>query len=173
MVLSSSIYSQDMVQIKEKVDAVNATFMKAILEDDIDTIISLYTDDCWSLPSYRPMLIGKAAIRKAGEEDAAAQMKITDFKLQTVEVMAEGDLVIEIGKYNITMSMMGMDEPMKDNGKYITVYETQSDGRLLVKIDTWNTNINPWAMMGDMKDKGDDQGMPAKDKKTEKGAKKM
>ena len=41
-------FAQDMDQIREKVDATNATLTKAVLEDDLDIIISLYVDDCWS-----------------------------------------------------------------------------------------------------------------------------
>jgi hypothetical protein len=36
---------------------------------------------------------------------------------------------------------------MKDNGKYLTLFEIQQDGSLLIKVDTWNTDLNPWEAM--------------------------
>jgi uncharacterized protein (TIGR02246 family) len=180
--LSSAVFAQDMEQIREKVDAVNATLTKAILENDMETPVSLYTDKCWSLPSYSPMLKGKAAIKKAAKENAQNQMKMTDFKLKTVDIFTEGDLVVEIGEYELEFEMPGMPEPMSDKGKYLTIFEMQDDGSLLMKAETWNTDMNPWEMMGDTGHDGDhemehdedhdmDHGKPEKEIKEKKAAK--
>lgn len=166
--LCTSILAQDMVQIREKVDAFNATLTKAMLENDMDTPVSLYTNECWSLPSYSPMLIGKAAIKKAAKENADNPMKMTAFKLTTVDIFTEGNLVIDIGKYELEFEMPGMPDPMTDKGKYLTIFEMQDDGSLLMKAETWNTDMNPWEMMGDSGHDGEhdmDHGKPEKEMK--------
>ena len=44
--------------------------------------------------------------------------------------MLNGNLIHEIGTYKINASMPGMDKPMDDHGKYLTVWEKQKDGSL-------------------------------------------
>lgn len=61
--------------------------------------------------------------------------------------MANGNLITEIGSYKINMSMPGMDKPMDDHGKYLTIWEKQKDGSLKVKIETWNSDLDPMSMM--------------------------
>ena len=166
--LCSAVSAQDMDQIREKVDAVNATLTKAMLENDMETPVSLYTDECWSLPSYSPMLKGKAAIKKAAKENAQNPMEMTDFKLKTVDIFTEGGLVVEIGEYELEFEMPGMPEPMTDKGKYLTIFEMQDDGSLLMKAETWNTDMNPWEMMDDTSYESDhemDHGKPEKEMK--------
>ena len=181
--LSSAAFAQDMKEIREKVDAINATLSKAMIENDMETPISLYADECWSLPSYSPMLKGKAAIKKAAIENAQNPMKMTEFKLKTVDIFTEGDLVVEIGEYELEFEMPGMPEPMTDKGKYLTIFEMQDDGSLLMKAETWNTDMNPWEMMGDTGHDGDhemehddhdmDHGKPEKEMKEKKSEKEM
>lgn len=181
--LSSAVFAQDMEELRKKVDAINATLTKAMLENDMDTPVSLYTNECWSLPSYSPMLKGKAAIKKAAKENAQNPMKMTDFKLQTVDIFTEGDLVVEIGEYELEFEMPGMPAPMTDKGKYLTIFEMQEDGSLLMKAETWNTDINPWAAMEDSDHEGDhemehddddmDHGKPEKEMKEKKSEKEM
>ena len=180
--LSSAAFAQDMKEIREKVDAINATLSKAMIENDMETPISLYADECWSLPSYSPMLKGKAAIKKAAIENAQNPMKMTEFKLKTVDIFTEGDLVVEIGEYELEFEMPGMPEPMTDKGKYLTIFEMQDDGSLLMKAETWNTDMNPWEMMGDSDHEGEhemehdhdmDHGKPEKEMKEKKSEKEM
>ena len=172
-ILSTITFAQDMDEIREKVDAINATLTKAMLENDMDTPISLYADECWSLPSYSPMLKGKAALKKAAKENTENPMKMTAFNLKTVDLFTCGDLIIEIGKYDLALEMPGMPEPVTDVGKYLTIYEMQDDGNLLMKVDTWNTDLNPWEMMDDDQDMDDDMDEDMDHGKPEKEIKEM
>jgi hypothetical protein len=43
--------------------------------------------------------------------------------------------------------MPGMDKPMDDHGKYLTVWEKQKDGSLKVKIEIWNSDVDQMSMM--------------------------
>jgi ketosteroid isomerase-like protein len=42
--------------------------------------------------------------------------------------------------------MPGMDKPMDDHGKYLTIWEKQKDGSLKVKVETWNSDVQPMNM---------------------------
>jgi ketosteroid isomerase-like protein len=70
-------------------------------------------------------------------------MKMTNVEFTTKQVQTCGDMIIEIGNYNISMEMPMMGQPIDDKGKYVTIWEKQSDGSLKIKIETWNTDINP------------------------------
>jgi ketosteroid isomerase-like protein len=64
--------------------------------------------------------------------------------------MPNGNLIHEIGTYKINASMPGMEKPIDDHGKYLTVWEKQKDGSLKVKIEMWNSDVDPMAMMNQM-----------------------
>jgi ketosteroid isomerase-like protein len=52
-------------------------------------------------------------------------------------------MIIEVGAYKMNFTMTGMEGPMYDNGKYLTIWEKQKDGSLKIKYETWNTDMNP------------------------------
>jgi ketosteroid isomerase-like protein len=150
----------DVEDIKTKIDAVNDIVTKAMMQNDYDDYLALYTEDAMSLPSYEPMIVGMEAMKKATEKNKDNPMKMTKFNLTTKEVFTSGNLAVEVGTYDLAFEMPGAPAPMEDKGKYCTIYEIQKDGSLKIKLDTWNTDMNPWEMMGDMGEK-----MPDKKKK--------
>jgi ketosteroid isomerase-like protein len=90
------------------------------------------------------MLNGIDAVRKSNEEMKKSGWKVVDFKTKTHSVVSCGDMVTEIGTFDIAFSMEGQEKPMKDAGKYITIWEKQKDMSWKIKIETWNTDMNPW-----------------------------
>jgi len=150
--LTGSINAQDSA-LKEKFQKMNNEMIENMLKDDADVeaMMAMYTDDCISMPSYEPMLKGKAAMLESHKRNHDAGFKMNDMTLTTMDVWSSGDYAYEIGIYTIDMSLPGM-ENWKDNGKYLTVWEKQSDGSWKVKAETWNTDNNPWADMDDSAD---------------------
>ncbi|RPI75360.1 MAG: SgcJ/EcaC family oxidoreductase [Ignavibacteriales bacterium] len=138
-------YSQDS-DLKAKIQQMNDKMIEDMMNENDEAMLALYTDDAISLPSYQPMLKGKAAIMESHKKDKESGFKMNDMTLTTMEVWSSGDLAYEIGTYTIDFSMPGMED-MKDNGKYLTVWQKQSDGSWKVKADTWNTDNNPWMDM--------------------------
>jgi ketosteroid isomerase-like protein len=120
---------------------------KDMIAGNTEKNLSLYTSDAISMPSYEPIHDGIASIRKASEEMAKSGWKCNSFEPTTLKVLVNGNMITEIGTYKISMSMAGMDKPMNDQGKYLTIWEKQKDGSLKVKIETWNTDMNPMASM--------------------------
>ena len=133
--------------LKAKIEKINAVMAEAMLSGNTEKTLAFYAADVISLPNQSPMLIGIEAIKKSSEEMANSGMKVTSFETKTKELKTCGDLVIEIGTYKISLSMTGMEEPMIDYGKYLTVWEKQPDGSLKIKVETWNTDINPMEQM--------------------------
>jgi len=143
-VTTLNAHCQTKEEMQAKIENLNAVMIDAMLNGDYEKYLALYDDNAISLPSYEPMLVGIDEIRESSEANANSGMKITSFEMTIEELMMSGDQVVEIGKYNMTMKMPGMDNEIKDNGKYLTVWEVQKDGSLKMKADTWNTDHNPW-----------------------------
>jgi ketosteroid isomerase-like protein len=143
--ITSSAFAQDSA-LKEKFQKMNNEMIKAMLADNTEFMMAMYTDDAISMPSYEPMLKGKDAMMQSHMKNKEAGFKMNDMTLTTMDAWSSGDYAYEIGMYTIDMSMPGM-EGWKDNGKYLTVWEKQSDGYWKVKAETWNSDNNPWANM--------------------------
>jgi ketosteroid isomerase-like protein len=125
-----------------KIENLNKEMAKYMLEGNHEKNLSMYTADAISMPSNEPMREGIAAIRKGAEEMAKMDMKVTLFEPTTLKVIPDGKLITEIGTYKIKLTIPGMDQPVEDHGKYLTIWEKQSDGSLKVKVEIWNTDIN-------------------------------
>jgi ketosteroid isomerase-like protein len=145
--MASAGFSQSAADYKVKIEKINKQMAKYMLEGNSEKNLELYAADAISMPSYEPMLEGIAAIRKSSEAMMKSGMKITSFEPVTVKVLVNGNMITEIGTYKMSMSMPGMEKPMNDHGKYLTIWEKQKDGSLKVKVDTWNTDVDPMSMM--------------------------
>lgn len=152
--VSRSTFSQSGSEYKTKIVAINKEMAKYMMEGNTEKNLGLYTADAISMPSYSPIVEGIAAIRKASEEMAKTPVKYNAFELTTLKVIPTGNLIIEVGTYKLNVSMSGLDKPVDDHGKYLTVWEKQKDGSLKIKIETWNSDINPMTMKPPMEQKG-------------------
>ena len=161
----SVLQAQDMSELKSKVQKMNDKYAKMMLSGNMDEMWDGYTKDVISMPSYEPMIKGIDALKESSKKMMESGMKITAFKSTVTDVMKYGDLVVDIGNYEITMDIPGMPEPINDHGKYLTLWEMQEDGSMKVKVETWNTDVNPMETMGDI---GDGMGKPGKEEMMEK-----
>ena len=146
IIISSSIYAQDVDKVKARIEEMNKVYTKAMIDNDVEKMLSMYTEDIISMPSYQPTIKGIAKVKELSEMQAKSGWKTTEFVLSITDIIVQGNLAIEIGNYNMKMS--GPDVPeWADYGKYITIWEEQKDGSMKIKVETWNTDTNPWAQM--------------------------
>lgn len=134
--------------LMKEVAALGDALSKAMLADDVPYMLSMYADDAISLPNYSPRLQGAEAFKQHHADMAAAGMKIHAFSSDPTDVWSCGSHVIEVGTYEIELTMPGVPQAIKDKGKYMTFYERDSDGVLRIKVETWNTDVNPMEMGG-------------------------
>lgn len=137
-------------ELMKEVEAIGDTLSQAMLDNDIDTMLAMYTEDAISLPNFEPRLDGVEAFRQHFEEMSASGMEIHAFESEPTDVWEAGNQVIEIGTFAITVKVPEMPEPIQDQGKYLTVYERDADGALKIKAEIWNTDLNPMEMGGHM-----------------------
>jgi ketosteroid isomerase-like protein len=149
LVFSTILLAQDVEAVKAKIEKINKMYEKAMLDNDMEKMLSMYADDIISMPSYQPTVKGIEKVRELSEAQMKSGWKTNKFVLTTTDVLMGGNLAIEVGNYDMVMSGPQMPE-WKDNGKYLTVWEIQKDGSLKVKAETWNTDHNPWQEMQQM-----------------------
>jgi len=137
------LFAQNAEELKTKIDQLNKVYSKAMIENDVKTMMSLYTEDIVSMPSYQPMIRGLETLRELSEQATNSEWKTTKFDLTTKDIIPAGNLVIEIGNYQMNMTGPGVPE-WSDKGKYITVWKIMDNGDLKMRIEMWNTDNNPW-----------------------------
>lgn len=140
---AGTAFAQTEDDYKAQIEKHNKQMVEYMLKGDTEKSLSLYADDAISMPSYEPMHQGLADIRKANQQMAESGWKFDSFEPNIVKVIPMGDLITEIGTYKVSMTMEGSNKPMKDQGKYLTIWEKQDDGTLKIKVETWNSDMPP------------------------------
>jgi uncharacterized protein (TIGR02246 family) len=129
----------DVAAIKSAIETANKAQIDAILKGDATGAVANYTDDAVVLFPNAPAWQGKAATQKA-MGDMMGQMTFKDPTFHTVDVVVSGDMAVETGTYAWTM-VPKKGKPIKDEGKYLTVWKKQADGSWKIIRDMNNTNL--------------------------------
>jgi ketosteroid isomerase-like protein len=133
-------------EYQTQIEELNRDMVNHMLSGNFEGTLDMYTPDAISLPSNEPMLEGISDIRKSVESMSKSGVKIVSFEPTIKRIIPEGNLIMEIGSYKIRLTVPGMDEPVEDKGKYLTVWEKQPDGSLKIKVETWNSDENSMGM---------------------------
>lgn len=139
----SFVFSQSNEEFYSQIEKLNKLYSDAMINNDTKTMMSLYTDDVVSLPSYQPMIRGIETLRSLSEQVENNEWKTTSFEMKTTDLIPTDNFIIEIGKYRMKMIGSGVTD-WSDEGKYITIWQKQEDGNLKIRVEMWNTDLNPF-----------------------------
>jgi len=146
LIAVSQLYAQSEAEMKTKFNELNKKFSQMMIDNDLEGMLSYYSENPISMPSYQPMLRSLDAMRESHKQQHEKMgMKVTAFELIATDVIVEGNIAIEIGTYTISMDMAEMGA-IDDHGKYMNVWENQG-GDWKLRADMWNTDINPMMQM--------------------------
>jgi len=109
--------------IRDELDAINAGFGEAFATQDAERLSAFYADDARLLFDGVPIIRGREAVDAVLRDMVSGGPGTQRF--ETIEVIAEGSLVIDIGRIRSATAQ----------GKYVVVYQRQSDGNLRIVID--------------------------------------
>ena len=129
----NELQPEDIIAIKE----LHQMWTPAIVEQDFDTLIALYTEDAIVLPPNGPKVQGRAAVL----EWMKALPTIADANLTIEEIDGYGDLAFARGAYFMTMMPEGSSEPIQDRGKFIEIRRKQADGSWLIYRDIFTSDL--------------------------------
>jgi ketosteroid isomerase-like protein len=136
-------YSQSNDELKAKIEKIDKEMAAAMVEGNSEKSLSYYTADAVSMPNYGKLSEGIEAIKKSNADMMASGMKVKAFETTILKIIPSGNIITEIGTYKFSYTMSGMDTPMDDYGKYLTIWEKQKDGSLKVKVEIWNADSYP------------------------------
>jgi len=100
-------------KLMKEVTAIGDSISKAMVEDDFEFLLGLYTEDAISLPNYGPRMEGLDTFREHHEQMAGSGMKVTSFESAPTEAWECGKQVIAIGTFTIALEMPGMPKPIQ------------------------------------------------------------
>ena len=109
----------DLAKIRSEIQALETEFGTAATNSDLDALLEFYADDAISLANDAPMLVGKAAIGDYYKKDVMGDGKTHAY--QTIDVFAEGNMVLETGKSTATDAAGKVS-----TGKYMALYEKRN-----------------------------------------------
>ena len=144
MLAAVSMFAQkgETSKLEKKIQDMNDEMAKAMINDDLNKLMSYYDKNVISMPNYAPILFGSEEMMVKQKESSAKGNKVTDMKMTTMSVTDYGDVLVEIGSYSITMEIKGMPGPVSDKGKYLTIWKKYDDGYQILN-EIWNTDVNP------------------------------
>jgi ketosteroid isomerase-like protein len=130
-------------ELRQRIDEANAVIDSASIKNDYETIASFYTEDVVILPNHEPMIIGRDAFIENEKAVEEAGFKLLEIESSITSVFQEGNLVHEIGAYEIKLEVPGAPFPITDTGKYLVIWEIQPDESVKIKLEMWNNDELP------------------------------
>lgn len=121
------------------IDHLREAHVAAVNSGDAEAWADCFTDDGVQMPPYFAANTGNAAIR--GWCKGFMSMFGSQFSLTVEEVQVADEWAFERGLYEITLTPKAGGGPMKDKGKYITLYRRLADGAWKMARDIWNSDL--------------------------------
>jgi ketosteroid isomerase-like protein len=110
----------------------------ALNAGDADAWVACFAADAVQMPPNSPPNVGTEDIR-AWSGGLLAAFR-AEFSLVPDGIQEAGtDAAIESGAYSIVLTPRSGGEPIRDEGKYVTIYRRESDGWVMTR-DIWNSN---------------------------------
>jgi len=115
-----------------------AGFATAASHGDVGGMIAFYDDNAVLMPPNAPAFRGKDAIRQFWTGFAA--IGAIDASLITDDVLQSGDLAVETGHFELSITPKGAPSPIKDSGKYVVTWH-RTHGEWKIVRDIFNSNL--------------------------------
>lgn len=124
----------DMAQVRKTIEEMDAKFSEAFNAGDAAAIAAMYSEEAIVMPPNHESVQGTSAIQEVFS--GFISMGATNLTLKADEVMGAGDLVIETGKYSLSLP-----GGLHDSGKYLVVWKKAADGSWKLHRDIWNSSL--------------------------------
>lgn len=126
----------DLGKIKADIQALETAWSAADNARDTNAVAAFYADDAKSLSNNKPVLEGKAAIRKDIVEGLGKRVKGSTVAYDVVDVFGDENTVTEVGKITVKDS----SAKVTYTGKYMAVWEKR-DGKYICVRDISNDDV--------------------------------
>jgi len=123
MLAAFVVTAQEQSELREKIMTLNKEMADLGKAGKFDAMQKYYLPDVISLPNNQPMMRGYKQIQAQHQQMVQMGIKVTEMEFNTTDLMVDGNMIVEIGIYKMSMTMPGLSTPMSDIGKYLTVWK--------------------------------------------------
>src|SRR6266496_4701730 len=129
----------DAEPVTAAVNAISTRYSSALNAGDLDSWLSLWTDDGIQLPPGEPPVVGKDQIRARNQ--GLLDKFTVNLSSTSAEVGVAGDWAFDRGAYTATLTPKGGGRTIPIDGKYLTILKRQPDGSWKIHRDIFNSNV--------------------------------
>jgi uncharacterized protein (TIGR02246 family) len=138
---SAAAATVDPAAVRTAIEAANSRFVEAFNRGDIEATLANYAPDALVMVPNQPAWNGHDGIRAGGKAMFAA-LTPSGAVLHTDDVRLAGDLAIETGRYEMTLTPKAPGaKPIQDKGKFLVVWQRQADGSWKIIRDINNSDL--------------------------------
>ena len=119
------------------IEGIIQQYVQAMLAKDLDAWTGLWTENAVIMPPNSPAREGREAIIR----NWSAGPTPTEFVLDVLDIDGTGDVAYVRGTCSIIITVEGVPEPVRDDGKYLCILKKQPDATWLFAVDTWNSDL--------------------------------
>ena len=125
----------------EAIISLTEEYDAAVNSGDLDSWMSLFTDDAVRMPPNMPAVVGKDAIRSL--QQSFFEMYTFDIKETTDDIIIAGDWAFVRGAYIYTSTPKAGGEPIRNIGKWVAFHKRQRDDSWKCYRNIWNSDLPP------------------------------
>lgn len=129
---------QDTDSAREQIEKWEASLSENFKKGDAIAMAEGYSMDAIVFPPNAPEIKGREAITKLWQ--GMLSMGKIDIKFNTDKVDVFGSAASSYGTYQLEITMVD-GTVIRDNGKFLEVWEKQEDGDWLRTYDMWNSSV--------------------------------
>ena len=142
LLMACATSGTDMTGTVAAVRAADSALTLAVSARDVERVIGFYASDATLLPTAKPLIAGRDAIRAEWVELFAIPSFNNTTRLIQVEVAQGGEMAFTRGSYETLLT--GQDgKPVTEVGKWVTIWRKQADGSWRIVVDIYNTDTPP------------------------------
>ncbi len=126
----------------EGLDRARAIHVAALNNGDANAWTACFNTDAVQMPPNQPPNIGTERIQEWTQGFLAAFR--AEFSIVPHDVEFAGpDHAFERGSYEISLTPRAGGDPLRDSGKYLTIYGRAPGSEWLIAHDIWNSDSQP------------------------------
>lgn len=134
--------TEDVLNVEADIEALKAALEEwdvAWNSQNLEKLLSLYTEDAVRMPPNEATEVGSEAIRASVQR--AFDESPSEEHSTIGDVRVSGDLGYVRGTFEAATTPEAGGEPVVENGKWITVHQRQPDGSWQIICEIWNANL--------------------------------
>ena len=131
-----SAFLQQLADTRKAIADNYVRWTEAAEAQNLDAIVSIYTDDAAVLPEEKDAASGKNAIKTFYADWFTQGGKLIEQKFENINSVQEGDLLIDSTRYSGILEKDG--KRVAFNGKRLVVWQRKFQGPWRILRDMWN-----------------------------------